>query len=381
MAKDYYSVLGVSRDASRDQIRRAYRKQALKHHPDRNPGDPQAAERFKKAAEAFEVLSDSQKRRLYDTYGEAGLTGADVRSFTSFEDIFSAFSDIFSGGIFDEFFGTTSSGRRAGRSLRVSVEIDLEQVAYGAAKTVCLRRQERCETCNGTGCRPGTEPVTCPYCRGYGQVESRQGFSAIRTTCPQCRGKGAVITEPCRTCRGTGLAERERELDIHIPPGVESGSRFRIPGEGEAGPSGVRGDLYCDVLVREHSIFVRSGADLICELPATYATAALGGEVEVPMLGGGTMKMEIPCGTQSGEVLRLRGQGLPYPRDAARGDLLLRVFVEVPKKLTRRQEEILRELAAIEGTHVSEKRRSFLEKVRKYVHSMTHTGHGEDDPG
>ena len=372
---DYYKVLGVDRNASQEEVRRAYRRLALKYHPDRNPNDPAAAENFKVAARAYEVLSDPQKRSLYDTYGEAGLAGARLHSFDSFEDIFSAFSDIFTGSLFDEFFGVRSAtGRRArGRSLRVALEISLEEVATGAHKTVTLRRQERCDECQGSGCARGSGPSSCSYCRGYGQVESRQGFFTLRTTCPRCRGSGTVITHPCSRCKGRGVAQREGDLEIPIPPGIESGTRLHIPGEGEQEPTGERGDLYCDVVVRDHALFVRNGADLVCELPISYSLAALGGKTEVPLLGGQTLEVNVPRGAQPGQALRVPKRGLPYPNSTRRGDLLVQLLVDVPTRLTARQEELLRELAKIEGTNVPEKRKSFLERVRDYVHSMAHS--------
>ena len=321
------------------------------------------------------MLGDEEKRRVYDVYGEAGLTGRGrgPRDFASFDDVFSAFSDIFSGSIFDEFFAATGRGRaRRGRSLRVGLAVSLEEVAGGTTKVVTLRRHERCEKCRGTGCRPGTQPATCSYCRGYGQVESRQGFFAMRTTCPRCQGAGTVISDPCPACRGEGLVEKPVDVEIPIPAGVESGTRIRIRGEGEHGPSGERGDLFCDILVREHELFRRNGAELICELPITYPTAALGGEVEVPTLGGETQVIEVPRGTQSGDMLRLRSRGLPVLRSSARGDLLVEMSVEVPDVLSPRHEELLRELAEVEGASVSARRKSFLDRIRNYVYSMTH---------
>ncbi len=381
MARDYYRILGVEENASQEDIRRAYRKLALKYHPDRNAGDPGAAEKFKEAAQAYEVLGDPEKRRLYETYGEAGLRGAGLRDFSSFDDIFSAFTDIFGGSLFEEFFGPERSGggRSRGRSLRVGLEVDLEDVAGGTGKTVTLLRQERCEKCGGTGCAPGKQPITCSYCRGYGQVESRQGFFAMRTSCPQCRGSGMVIEDPCSECRGSGLVQRRSDVEIRVPPGVESGTRLRMRGEGEPGPGGERGDLYCDIVVRDHPIFGRRGADLLCELPIAYSLAALGGQAEVPALGGQTLEVNIPRGLQSGEVLRLSHHGLPYPNNRARGDLLVRVFVEVPTRLTLRQEELLREMAKIEGSNVSEKRKSFLKRIRDYVHNMADSPESEGE--
>lgn len=371
--RDYYEVLGVSRDASLEDVKRAYRKLAVKYHPDRNPDNPGAAEKFKEAAQAYDALGDPEKRRLYDLYGESGIRGRGVaRDFGSFEDIFSAFSDIFSGGIFEDFF-TSAAGRRSGRgrSLRVTIEVSLEEVARGAKKLVALRRHEKCPTCDGTGCKPGTKAQQCPYCRGHGQVESRQGFFTLRTACPQCRGAGTHISDPCTDCRGQGLAETTVEVEMSIPAGISSGSRMRVRGQGELGPSGERGDLYCDVRVREHPIFRRSGADLVCELPITYPTAALGGEVEVPVLGGETERIGVPRGTQSGDLLRLHGRGLPVPNASVRGDLLLDIHVEVPTSLSERHEELLRELAKIEGANVSERRKSFLDRIKNYVFSTS----------
>jgi len=373
MAKqDYYEVLGVSRDASQEEIKRGYRKMALKYHPDRNPDDPQAAEKFKAAAQAYEVLGDPEKRKLYDLYGEGGLQGAHVRSFTSFDDIFDAFSDVFGEGVFEGFFGR-SSGRRRGRSLRVQLALDLEEITRDAEKTIRLRRLERCEVCGGSGCKPGTRPRNCPRCGGYGQVETRQGFFSMRMTCPECHGAGSIIEEPCPECRGDGRVEKEVDVTIRIPAGVESHTRLRVAGRGELGPGGQRGDLYCDIFVREHPIFERHGADLLCEVPIGYPVAALGGKAEVPTIDGRTEEIKIPRGAQSGDVLAIKRKGLPYPGRAGRGDLLVRLVVEIPRKLTPRQEELLRELADIENIHVPERRKSFLERIKNYLCQKTHS--------
>jgi len=368
--QDYYEVLGVSRDATQEQIKSAYRKIALKYHPDRNPGNSEAAERFKAAAEAYEVLGDEEMRRRYDLYGKAGLKEAGVRTFTSFDDIFSAFGDIFGDSVFAEFFGRPMRPER-GRNLRVQLSLELEEVATGTEKTITLRRLERCETCGGSGCRSGTRPATCPYCRGYGEVESRQAFFRMRTTCPRCHGAGTIITDPCPECEGAGRSERQVDVTVSIPAGIESQTRMRVRGQGEAGPGGQRGDLYCDIFVREHDIFERNGADLLCEVPISYSTAVLGGTVQVPTIHGKTEDIKIPNGTRSGEILRCKNLGLPYPNGTGRGDLLVRVVVEVPQKLTPRQEELLRELAEIEKAHVSEERKSFLERIKSYLYQKT----------
>mgnify|MGYP006293484053 CR=1 FL=1 len=367
--KDYYDILGIDRGASEKEIKKAYRKCALEYHPDRNPDDPEAAEKFKEAAQAYEVLSDPEKRELYDRYGEEGLKGQRRRDFSSYDDIFSAFSDIFGGGMFEDFFGSRSAGRQRsrGRSLRVELELDLEDVAEGATKTVTLRRREKCPECGGDGCAADSEPRTCSYCRGYGQVESRQGFFSMRTTCPKCQGKGTRIDDPCPKCRGNGMVQEETEVNIPVPQGVESGTRLRIRGEGEPGPEGRRGDLYCDITVRDHPIFERRGPDLVCQVPVTYSQAALGGTIEVPTLGGETTEVEVSKASQSGEVVRMRGQGLPYPNSQRKGDLLVVLQVDVPRELTDRQEDLLRELAEIEGSNVSERRQSFMERLKNYV--------------
>ncbi|MFW5923053.1 MAG: molecular chaperone DnaJ, partial [Planctomycetota bacterium] len=349
--ESYYDILGVDKNASQQEIKKAYRKCALKYHPDRNPDDPEAAEKFKEAAEAYDVLGDEQKRRQYDQYGKAGLGGRGGRDFRSYDDIFSAFSDVFGDGMFEEFFGGRSRSKRRskGRSLRVKLQVDLEDIAEGTTKTINLRRHEECETCEGSGCASGSEERTCSYCKGYGQVESRQGFFSMRATCPKCEGRGTIIDQPCPDCNGSGRVEKECEVDVRIPAGLESGTRLRVRGEGEPGQNGRRGDLYCDVTVRDHPIFERRGNDLLCELPVSYPQAALGGDGEVPTLGGEKRDVDIPAGSKNGDVIKLRGEGLPSPGGGRKGDLLVVLYVDVPQKLTDRQEELLRELADIEG--------------------------------
>jgi len=367
---DYYEVLGVSRDATQDQIKKAYRRLALKYHPDRNPDDPDAAAKFKEAAEAYEVLSDEEKRRRYDRYGKAGLQGAGLHEWSSVEEIFSTFSDIFGGAggsIFDEFFGRRGARTPRARSLRVSLEITLEEVLAGTEKTLNLRRAEVCPDCAGRGA-PERGFRTCSTCNGYGELESRQGFFTMRRTCPRCGGSGTVIVEPCGTCQGRGRVEKDVEVTVQIRPGIESGTRLRVRGAGEQAPGAAAGDLFCDVFVKEHPVFQRSGPDLYCEVPIGYATAALGGQVEVPTLEGGTCELAVPRGTQSGELLRMRGLGLPDMRTGVRGDLVARVVIETPQKLTPRQEELLRELAQIEHVNVSERRKGFLDKVKEYLY-------------
>lgn len=367
---DYYSILGVDRNASQEDIKKAYRKMALKYHPDRNPGDKTAEERFKKAAEAYEILGDPEKRRRYDTYGREGIKGFETH-FTSFEDIFEHFSDIFGGGsIFEEFFGTrtrTRAAPRRGASLRVDIDIDLREVATGAEKTIALNRRERCDTCGGSGLRPGTSPRTCSYCGGRGEVQQTQGFFVLRTTCTRCGGQGRVIESPCQVCRGSGRVVRRHHIKVQIPPGVEDGVRLRLAGQGEAGENGApSGDLYCDIRVRPHPIFKRQGSDIICEIPLSFTQAALGCEVDVPTLRGTVTKVRIPSGTQHGDIITIRGEGLPSMHGWGKGNLLVQVAVEIPVKLTERQEELLREFARIENKNLSPRRKSFLQKVKEY---------------
>ncbi len=379
MAKrDYYEVLEVAKDASPDDIKRSYRKLAFKYHPDRNHDDASAEERFKEAAEAYEVLSDEKKRRIYDQFGHAGLAGAGAgpRGFSGVEDIFSAFGDIFGGpgSPFEDLFGGRGrgrSGRRVerGASLKCQIELTLVEVMAGVEKTIELRRNEFCESCGGNGAAKGTSPTSCTDCNGSGQIQMSQGFFAIRQTCPRCRGEGTVVTRPCGECRGTGRVAKKREITVRIPAGVQDGTQLRVTGEGEPGRNGgPRGDLYCFVRVREHSIFQRQDDHLICEMPISFSQAALGADVEVPTLGGKT-SLKIPRGTQSGNVFPLRGMGLPNVYGHGRGDLHVRVVIETPRKLTPRQEDLLREFAKTEELQVSPQRKTFLDKVRELFDS------------
>ncbi len=361
--RDYYEVLGVEKDSSKDEVRSAFRSLAMKYHPDRNPGDREAEEKFKETAEAYEVLSDDGKRARYDRFGKAGL-GARPH-FASFEDIFSAFGDIFSGGVFGDIFGGMGGGRAGGTSLRCRIDITFEEAAKGTTKTIRLRRAEPCGECRGTGARDGTAFLACPTCRGAGIVTQSTGFFTMRTTCPGCGGVGKVISEKCPACGGAGRSPEKVEVTVDVPAGIEDGTRIRLAGEGEADlPGGPRGDLYCHVRVEPHRFFHREGDHLACEAPITYAQAALGAEIMVPTLNG-TAKVRVPRGTQSGAVFRLRGQGVPNVHTGRAGDLLVMVVIEVPKKLTARQEEILRELAGVEETAVSPKRKGFLEWLKE----------------
>lgn len=369
--RDYYEVLGVARDATAKQVADAYRKLALKYHPDRNPGDQEAVLRFKEAAEAFEILHDNDKRARYDRYGHAGVDGASGGPhFTDVNDIFNAFGDIFGEGVFGDLFGRGGAGRRRvrrGADVHCQVTLDLMEAARGVTKTIEFERHETCEECSGTGCARGGKPETCAYCGGRGQVLQSTGVFRIQTTCPSCHGSGTLIKNPCRECRGGGYQLQSVRREVRIPAGVDNDTRLRLEGEGEPSPQGgPRGDCYCIIQVREHPLFQREGQHLIVRMPITYAQAALGAEIEVPTLTG-PEELKIAAGTQPGDVFRLRGRGMPDPsRQRGVGDLLVQVSLEVPKKLTERQEELLRELAEEEQTNVSPHRKSFLERVKDY---------------
>jgi molecular chaperone DnaJ len=356
---DYYEILGVERGASKDEIRKHFRKLALKHHPDRNPGDKDA-EKFKEAAEAYEVLSDDEKRARYDRFGKAGL-GAQVPHFASFEDIFSAFGDIFAGGLFGDIFGGMGRARAGGVSLRCRIDVSFEEAAKGTSKKIRLTRSEPCKACRGTGAKEGTAFRACQSCGGTGSLTRSTGFFTMQTVCGRCGGAGRVVEESCRVCGGEGRAAERTEVAVDVPAGIEDGTRIRIPGRGEADvPGGPRGDLYCHVRVEPHEFFHREGDHLVCEVPITYTQAALGAEIRVPTLNG-TAKVKVPRGTQSGAVFRLRGQGVRNIHTGRTGDLLVQALIEVPKKLTEGQEGLLRELARIEETVVSPLRKGFLD--------------------
>jgi molecular chaperone DnaJ len=364
--RDYYEVLGVAKDASADDIKRAYRRLALKYHPDRNPNDAEAEKKFKESAEAYEVLGDSDKRSKYDRFGHQGLSDTGFHEFTNAEDIFEAFGDIFGGGMFGDLFGRRARrGPRAGRDLRIQFELDLLEAARGCSKTFDVTRLEVCATCRGSGAKAGSQPATCSYCGGRGQVLQSQGFFRISQTCPGCQGRGTLIKDPCTDCSG-GRVKAKRTLQVEIPAGVDTGMRVRLRGEGEPGDNGApRGDLYCYISVREHPLFHREGSNLICQVPITFTQAALGADVDVPGLSG-KQRLSVPRGTQSGEVFRLRGQGMPDPNGRGKGDLVVQVVIETPKKLTKRQEELLREFAETEQTHVTPQRKSFFDQLREF---------------
>jgi molecular chaperone DnaJ len=367
--RDYYEVLGVERSATEKQISEAYRKLALKYHPDRSPGDEDAVKRFKEAAQAFEVLNHAEKRARYDRYGHAGLEGAGgMPEFRDVNEIYAAFSDILGDGFFGGMFGGGGGRGRArrGANVRCDVVLDLDEAAQGATKSVQFERHEACATCHGSGAKPGTRPEKCRYCGGRGQVVQSAGVFSIQTTCPSCRGEGSVIRDPCSECRGSGYVLGRVTRDVKIPAGVDKNTRLRLQGEGEPSPGGgPRGDCYCFISVREHPLFQRNGRDLVCQMPISYPQAALGAKVDVPTLAG-REEFEVPAGTQSGDLFRLKGKGMPDMQSRRRGDLLVQVFVEVPKRLTPEHERVLRELAEIENVHVSPERKSFFSKLKEY---------------
>jgi molecular chaperone DnaJ len=374
--RDYYQVLGIGREATDQEIKSAYRKLALKYHPDRNPGDHTAEEHFKEAAEAYAVLADVQKRELYNRFGHAGVSGAgagaggfDPTVFAGFEDIFGSLGDLF--GFGDVFGGRRRrGGPQRGADLRYDLEISFEESFEGAETAIQIPREETCETCSGSGAAAGSTPEVCSQCRGSGQLRFQQGFLTVARPCTNCRGTGRVISKPCQACRGAGRVGRERKITVKIPPGIATGQRLRLYGEGEHGSAGgPAGDLYVVVHVQEHSFFHREGDDLYCELPVTFPTLALGGDVRVP-----TMKAEeeikIPAGTQTGARFKLRGKGMPNVSGRGHGDLYVIARATVPRKLTREQKHLLEELAKTMPQEIADpetadsSEKPFFEKVK-----------------
>ncbi len=374
----YYEVLGIERDASQADIASAYRRMAIKYHPDKNPGDDEAIARFKEAAEAFEILGDKQKRPVYDQYGHAGIDGqiGGGAHFTDVEDIFSAFGDLF-GDIFGG-AGGSRRGPRRGRDVRCDVSLTLHEAATGANKSISFERHHKCSTCDGSGSEPGTQPEMCDYCGGHGKVIQSAGIVRMQTTCPSCRGSGSVIKSPCKGCQGSGYVLRPVKTDVKMPAGVDDGMRVRIAGQGEPSTNGgPPGDCYCFVSIVSHPLFERDGQHLICRIPITYPQAALGTMLEIPTLQGRD-EIEIPAGTQTGEVFRLRGRGMPDPRRHGLGDLLVQVMIEVPKTITDDEENLLRELADVEHTNVAPHRKSFFKKLKDYFTADDHATPTED---
>ncbi len=369
--KDYYEVLGLSREASEEEIKKSYRKLAMKYHPDRNPDNPKAEEQFKEAKEAYETLSDDQKRAAYDQYGHAAFEsgGGAGAGFGG-----AGFGDAF-GDIFGDIFGGRGQGGGQrnnvyrGADLRYNMEISLEDAAKGTETKIRIPVQSACETCKGSGARPGTQPVTCTTCAGHGQVRMQQGFFSVQQTCPKCHGNGKMVKDPCPTCNGAGRVKQNKTLSVKIPAGVDEGDRIRLTGEGEAGVNGgPTGDLYVVIHLKTHEIFQRDGGNLHCEMPISFTTAALGGEIEVPTLGG-SAKMKIPAETQTGGVFRLKGKGIKPLRQSDHGDLMVHVVVETPVKLTEKQKDLLREFdtstQADAGKH-SPKNKSWVDKAKDF---------------
>ena len=367
----YYEILGIDRNASAEEVATAYRRLAVKYHPDKNPGDEEAIARFKECSEAFEVLHNEEKRSRYDRYGHAGVSsnGAGPQ-FHDVSDIFSAFGDIFG----DLFGGGGGGRRRGGRDVRCDVTLTLHEAAAGCTKQVEFHRHETCEDCQGSGAAKGSRRESCGYCGGHGRVIQSAGIVRVQTTCPACGGAGSVVKDPCRSCKGKGQRLRKVTTEVKIPAGVDDGMRVRIPGEGEPSPSGgPPGDCYCFISVLNHPLFEREGQHLICRIPITYPQAALGCKLEVPTLTG-REELEIPRGTQSGAVFHLRGKGLRDPRSHGLGDLLVQVTIEVPDRLSKDEEGLLRQLAELEKKNVTPKRKSFFEQVKDYF-----TGNDEQE--
>lgn len=367
--RDYYEVLGVAHNASEAEIKKAYRRLAMKHHPDRNPGDAVAEEHFKEAKKAYEVLSDAQKRAAYDQFGHAGVDaaagGPGGFGGANFSDIF---GDVF-GDIFSNMRGGGASQSYRGADLRYTLELTLEEAVFGTTAKIRLPTLVTCEVCEGSGAKKGTRPITCPTCNGIGQVRMQQGFFSIQQTCPRCHGRGVIIPEPCTACHGSGRVEEQKTLSVKVPAGVDNGDRIRLSGEGEAGEKGgLPGDLYVQIRVKPHAIFTREDNNLYCEVPISFTTAALGGELEVPTLDS-RVTLKIPAETQTGKVFRIRGKGVKPVRGGMTGDLLCRVVVETPVNLTRAQKELLERFAETMeegGQHHAPQERGWLDGVKKF---------------
>ncbi len=362
--RDYYEVLGVGRSASSQELKTAYRKLAIRYHPDKNPGDKTAEEKFKEASEAYEVLNNDQKRQIYDQFGHQGLENSGHSGPSGFEDIFSSFGDIF-----EDFFGFGSRDRtrarvQKGTDLRYDMKIDFMEAAFGTEKTISIPRLDTCTECEGSGCQPGTFPETCSQCQGTGQFIQNQGFFKVKTACPYCRGKGKSIPNPCAKCRGGGRVEVTKNVQVKIPGGVDTGSRLRLSGEGEAAPTegGVPGDLYVVVNVKPHKFFQRDGSDIICAVDISFVQAALGDEIKIHTLTGDTT-LKIPKGTQYGDVFRLRGEGIASLRSGRRGDQIIKVIVKTPTRLSQKQETLLKEFDKLDSNRISNKLKNLFKNL------------------
>lgn len=364
--RDYYEVLGVAQNAGEEELKRAYRKLAMQYHPDKNPGDKEAEERFKEAAEAYEVLRDREKRGLYDRFGHEGLEGTGFRGFSGFEDIFSSFGDIF-----EDFFGFGNRRQRSrirrGNDLRYDLELTLEDAFSGKEEEIVFHKWGLCSTCHGSGITPGREPQICATCQGRGQVVRSQGFFQISSTCSVCNGEGRIITDPCGECKGRGKVKVKRKITVKIPPGVDTGSQLRLRGEGEPGElGGLPGDLFVVIHLKAHNFFVREGDHLFCEIPISFVQAALGDSIKIPVLGPeGRKELKIPGGTQPGEVLTLPGEGMPTLRKNKRGDLFIKAMVRIPKELNQRQKEILEQFTEAEESKKLRKTKNLWHKIAR----------------
>lgn len=371
--RDYYEVLGCARTASEGELKSAFRKLAMKYHPDRNRDDTEAEHKFKEVNEAYEALRDPQKRAAYDQFGHAAFDGAGGQGFG--QDFASSMSSIFD-DLFGDFMGggrgRGRGGRQRGADLRYNMDITLEDSFSGKAAEIHIPTSVSCETCSGSGAKPGTTPVTCGTCGGAGRIRASQGFFAIERTCASCQGRGEVIEDPCTECNGAGRVTKERHLSITIPAGVEDGTRIRLAGEGETGlHAGPPGDLYIFLSVKPHEIFQRDGADLFCRVPISFTTAALGGEIEVPTLDGGRSKVKVPAGTQTGKQFRLRSKGMPVLRSQQFGDLYIQATVETPVNLNRRQRELLEEFEAVSSEKTHPESHGFFAKVKEFWEDLS----------
>jgi len=377
--RDYYEVLGVSRTVDEKELKSAFRKLAMKYHPDRNPGDHDAEHRFKEVGEAYEVLRDPQKRAAYDRFGhqafEAGGfggrgAGAGAAGFGSFSDIFDdIFGEFMSGG-----GPRRSGGRERGSDLRYNLEVTLEEAFTGKTVEIEVPTSVACDACSGSGAKPGSSPTTCPTCRGAGRVRATQGFFQIQQTCPTCQGRGAIVTDPCEKCSGSGRLSERRTLSVNIPAGIEDGTRIRLAGEGEAGlRGGPPGDLYIFLSIKPHEFFQRDAADIFCRVPVSFTTAALGGQFEVPTVEGGRTRVRVPEGTQTGKQFRLKGKGMPVLRSRNHGDMYVQIVVETPQNLTRRQREILEEFDRVQSEENNPESTGFFARVRDFLESLGDT--------
>jgi molecular chaperone DnaJ len=373
--RDYYEVLGISRTASQEEVKLSYRQQALKYHPDRNPGSKEAEDNFKEAAEAYSVLGDADKRATYDRFGHDGLRGEGFSGFSGFNaSVFEDFEDILGSFFgFGDLFGGRDRRHRGrperGRDLALELEISLEDAAAGAEKEISLTRAESCPGCGGSGTQPGTQKTTCPACQGRGQVRFQQGFFSVARTCSQCRGGGQIIPSPCKECRGAGRVKAKRSLKIRVPEGVDEGTRLRLEGEGEPGEAqGPRGDLYVVIRAVKHPFFERQDGNLLCEVPISFPQAALGATIEVPGLGGTTERVKVPAGTQTGEVFRQKGRGIKDLHSHRRGDLFIRVVVKTPENLNKEEKSLLQRLAELRGVDLEKPDRGLVDKLKNVIH-------------